>query len=131
MTQPSDFKAAVSSLLANFADALNALSDELVDALGPATSSGSVSPGTVSAPAALSTDVFSTTPSAETVESGQPTDLNPDGSPRPVEVVVDPASVSVPTTGTTVSMGATPADPSISTSTVGSPVTTSDATPPL
>jgi hypothetical protein len=132
MTQPSDFKAAVASLLNSFADAANALADELVTSVtdsnqyGVSTSSGGVSPGTVSAPAAPSIPVAE--PTATNVVAA----VLPDGTPAPVPAPsVDPASVSAPTADTTVSPGATDSTDSISTSTVGSPVTTSDATPPL
>ena len=127
MTQPSDFKAAVASLLNSFADAANALADELVTSVtdsnqyGVSTSSGGVSPGTVSAPAAPSIPVAE--PTATNVVAA----VLPDGTPAPVTAPsVDPA-----TADTSVSPGATDSSDSISTSTVSSPVTTSDATPPL
>ncbi len=106
MTQPSDFKAAVSSLLSSFADALNAVADELVASLSPATttSDGDVVPGTVSVPVA--------NPEGETVEAAP--SVLPDGTPVPQpEVVTAPTTLADPTlSGTTQSETSTGAAPS-------------------
>ena len=139
MTQPSDFKAAVASLLNSFADAANALADELVTSVtdppqyGVSTSSGGVSPGTVSAPAATSG-----------AGEAAPTVL-PDGTPVPaLEPQETNLSGDLDGEGNDVTPGApentetteygtvtpTTADDPISTSSVIAPSTTTDATDP-
>jgi hypothetical protein len=98
MTQPSDFKAAVASLLNSFADAANALADELVTSLLTdgvvTTSDGAVVPGTVTGTVATFAN-----PVGESVEV--PVALLPDGTPAPqpeiVTPVVDPSDMNTNT----------------------------------
>ena len=134
MTQPSDFKAAVSSLLSNLADALNALSDELVASLPPedvTTSGGVVSPGTVSdAPASSGAGEAAATVLPDGTPAPQPEPTIPSGD---LDGEVNDVTPGAPENTEATENGTvtpTTADDPISTSSVTAPSTTTDASDP-